>query len=184
MTDAVRRIRSCDEEKQPEIEELARTHYVRIYRICLGLCGNAPDAEDLAQETFVVALSQMSSFRRQAGMYTWLVGIALNLARQFRRKKGWVAARKHPLRATFASRDQGPEAQAETRESTELVRQAIAGLPLKYRSVLLLRELEGLSYKEIARVLGCSIGTVESRLFRARERLRRRIGQGPLRELA
>ena len=150
----------------------------RYQRLVLALSrqmlGPDEDARDLAQETFLRAYRHLSGFRGQASFKTWLVRIAVNLCGHARRRVG----REVPLeedagsRSARAAPEAGPEAMLLDQELAGVVRRALARLPLHYRSVIVLRDLQGLSYRETADVLAIPIGTVMSRLAKARERLR------------
>ncbi len=148
----------------------------RIYRLAYGLLRDAGEAEDVAQEVFVKAWTRLSSFRGASAFYTWLYRVAVNAATDHRKK--WRRRRGLPLGegpgGAEAIPDEGPRPDrlAHGRELGARLEEAIAGLPEKYRTILVLREYEGLSYGELARILGLRKGTVESRLFRARERLK------------
>ncbi len=167
--------------------ELVRQHQDRVYNVCWRICGNRTDAEDLAQETFVRAFEAIARFDGRARFYTWLFRIAANLA---------ISAGRRERRARTVSLDGGPrlvhedEAPAgerlavETaspqesvmdREAQALVLSALAELDEEYRVVVTLRDLESLSYEEIAEVLEVPVGTVKSRLHRGRLALRERL---------
>lgn len=143
-------------------------------RLAYSLVGDAAAAEDVVQETFLAAFSGMRSFRWAASVRTWLVSILVRQAARHRRREG---LRKHALLE-----------EAEAKPAGDAVRQAdmkmdlawaLEGLDERYRQAIVLREIEGLSYDEIARVLSVPRGTVESRLHRARAALREKLsGRG------
>ena len=147
----------------------------RIFRLLNRFTRDRIEAEDLAQEVFVKVFRKLHTFQRDSSFYTWLYRIASNtaadhLARRKRRRLQLVED------VTVLDQDldagdgaAGPLLEEEMRRVT---REVVAGLPEKYRTILILREYEELSYTTIAEVLGCSIGTVESRLFRARKRFK------------
>ena len=158
---------------------LVRRYQDRLYGALVAVVGNEQDALDIAQEAFVRAFGAIAGFRRDAAFYTWLYRIAFNVAASRRRKRvpgtdapehvwsDW--AHKNP------STQDNPVRRAEEAERARAVRSAIAGLEEDQRGVIVLRELEGLSYAEIARVMGVEVGTVKSRLHRARKTLAARL---------
>jgi RNA polymerase sigma-70 factor (ECF subfamily) len=160
---------------------LVARHQDRLYGTLVHLLGSTHDALDVAQETFVLAYQNLNSFRGDSAFYSWLFRIAYNAAVSFRRK------RKRPLpsldhardRDGFDPGDQRPSAdpafEIASHERRQLVHEALAELPEEYRTVLVLKELEGLRYDEIADVIGCPIGTVRSRIHRARSELRDKL---------
>jgi RNA polymerase sigma-70 factor, ECF subfamily len=146
-----------------------------LYGIAHALTGNAADAEDLVQETFAGALS--SRFRGEASARTWLVQILVRRAAMLRRSQ-WRRGRERSLDGAGVS---GPETEAVVPSGTSGTEARLdlstmlASLSHEHRTVIVLRELQGLAYGEIAEVLGVPQGTVESRLHRAREELRKRF---------
>jgi RNA polymerase sigma-70 factor (ECF subfamily) len=141
----------------------------RVYAIAYGLLGHREDAREVAQEAFLKAYRMLGSFRGDAGFYTWLYRIVVNLAIDLRRRD-----RPAPLEDPDRMRDarsEDPAGEAYRGELRAAIRTAIDGLPPEQRAVIVLRELEGLSYAEIAEVEQIPIGTVMSRLFYARRKL-------------
>jgi len=156
-------------------EGLVHRYQQRLLAAMLAVCGSVQEAEDVVQETFLQAFCKLDSFRGDSRFYTWLYRIAFNLSVNRRRKKrpslsteqaggsqGWEAEDQSP----------GPEACLQTVERREQLLAAIARLGPEYRQVLVLRELEGFCYETISEVLSLPIGTVRSRLHRARQQLR------------
>ncbi len=136
-----------------------------VYR----MCGDANLAEDAAQEAFIRAWQHLPNYRPRSPFRNWLYRIATNAARDaLRRERETVDVDQVPLVAL----DAGPEETVERTERGERVRQAVLALPTASRTVLVLREYEGLSYREIADTLSIPIGTVMSRLNYARKQLR------------
>ena len=154
-------------------------HYQRaVYRVAYGLVRNAGDADDLAQETFVRAWQAIGRFRVGEPLYPWLARIAVNQAMSlFRRRRRRPETPLEPL--LEAGRQWGggddPADQAADRDRAAHLEAALAELSHEHQSVLVLRAVEGLSYEEIANVLGVPAGTVMSRLSRARAELRARL---------
>ena len=157
-------------------DELVRRHQVRIYRLARVLAGGDGDAEDLAQETFIRAFRGIARFRGDSSFGTWLHRIALNVI------KSHVSRRARRPRVVSSTPDATRESLIEniaSQDDFELVihrRQAIddalGTLPADHRSLVVLRDIQGLEYHEIASITGLPLGTVESRIFRARQRLR------------
>lgn len=166
--------------------ELVRAFQSKVFNMAYGFTGNRESADDLTQEVFLKAYLALPRFRFGSAFGTWLYRIAVNHLKDFLRKKGKVRE--------VSLEDVGEPASADTVAALEderedarkrrLVRRELAKLPDKYRIVLTLRDVEGLPYEEIARVLGISPGTLDSRLHRARKMLRKKVapvlaGPGP-----
>jgi RNA polymerase sigma-70 factor, ECF subfamily len=157
-------------------DELVRRHQGAIVNLARAMTGGSPDAEDLAQEAFIRAWKGLGTFRGDSAFRTWLHGIALNVVRTHR---GRLARLREFLfdRAGEGDRDPIEMAAVDDRlEERVALRQridrALAQLPAELRTALVLRDVQGFEYREIADALGVPIGTVESRIFRARQRLR------------
>ena len=159
--------------------EIVRRYQRPVYRVAYGLTRNAGDADDLAQETFVRAWQAIGRFRAGEPLYPWLARIAMNQAMSlFRRRKRRPETALEPLLESGRQWGGGddPAQDAERSEHAEHLEAAFAGLTHEHQVVLVLRAVEGLSYEEIAGVLGVPPGTVMSRLSRARAELRARLG--------
>ncbi len=164
------------------LREVIAAFSERITSVVTGMLRDRDAVDDVVQETFVKAFYRIRSFHGDAGLYTWLYRVAVNAAKDHvksRSRRPASAIEDLPLGADgLASTSDGPSIERlEDRELRLAVRAAIQGLPPKFRAVLVLRELEGLRYEEIAQILGISLGTVESRLFRARRRLKARLSR-------
>ncbi len=142
----------------------------RILRLLTRISGNYQDALDLAQETYVRAFTRISQFDGRASFETWLSRIAINLAIQHARRSG-LARRKVQLLLRSDSTTFDP-----TQEHREVLEQALNRLTVQDRALLVLRYQEDYDYRTIAELTGCSIGTVGSRLNRARRRVRELLG--------
>jgi RNA polymerase sigma-70 factor (ECF subfamily) len=159
-----------------EIALTASEHFARIHRAALVLSGNPWDADDLAQETFLVLARQGDSFQGRSSIYTWLYGILLNLDRRERRRYG---LRRRKLRVLWDNQPAdagvapGADAAVEVAEWKKSLWARVARLPDGQRQALVLRFSEGLRYEEIAEVMNCPLGTVKSRIFHALAGLRR-----------
>lgn len=161
---------------QRAFELLVRKYQNKIIQLVGRLVGDA-DAQDVAQETFIKAYRALNGFQGNSAFYTWLYRIGINTA-----KNHLVARGRRPSNQDIDVQDaemfghteqmsdiDTPEAQLLTEEIKTKVEEAIAKLPPDLRQAITLRELEGLSYEEIAEMMDCPIGTVRSRIFRARE---------------
>jgi RNA polymerase sigma-70 factor (ECF subfamily) len=159
-----------------DLQETAREHFDRIHRAALVLSGNPWDADDLAQETFLVLSRQSTTFEGRSSLYTWLYGILLNLDRRERRR---VGMRRKKLQVLWDSEPAdersmpGADAPAEVSEWKNSLWARVARLPDGQRQSLVLRFSEGLRYEEIAEILECPLGTVKSRIFHGLAALRK-----------
>jgi RNA polymerase sigma-70 factor (ECF subfamily) len=157
-------------------EDLVRTYQHRVFGVGLRMLGSRAEAEEIAQETFLRAHRALADFRGEARLGTWLYGIAARLCLN----RLASSERRHP-RADDDALDRVPANVADAAtalERTELeaaLHQAIAELPDERRIVVVLRDVEGLAYEEIAEALGLELGTVRSRLHRARTELKAKL---------
>lgn len=157
--------------------DLVASHRTRLYRFILANIGHAHDAEDLVQQTFVEAYRSLATFRGESEMSTWLFGIALNLVRNYlarapHRKHKFVGAES--LEHT-PSDSVDPAETASQVERLRFLNEAIGTLPKELQVILMLIAVDGISYDEAANLLSVPIGTVRSRLSRARQALRDRL---------
>jgi RNA polymerase sigma-70 factor (ECF subfamily) len=150
-------------------ERLVRVHQDRVYALAYRITGNHEDANDAAQEAFVKAFGGLRQFRGDAAFSTWLHRIASNAALDLVRRRPTAPPAELPL--DLAAPD-GPEDVAYRHEVQRRIHTALGRLPAEYRVAVVLRDLQGMAYDEIARVLHLPIGTVRSRISRAREALR------------
>jgi RNA polymerase sigma-70 factor (ECF subfamily) len=155
----------------------------KVVKLIMRYVKDQAEALDVAQEAFIKAYRAMPRFRGDSAFYTWLYRIAINTA-----KNHLVAARRRPLNYDLDIQDpeqydmqarlkdvDTPEAALLSEEIRETVNRAIEGLPEDLRTAIMLRELEGMSYEEIATAMECPVGTVRSRIFRAREAIDKRL---------
>ena len=160
-------------------ETLVLEYEKNVYNIALRMTGNSEDAADMTQEAFIKAYNSLQSFRGDSKFSVWLYRIVSNVCLDFLRSKN-----RRPTVSLSVEDDDGEDAQldvADESQSPELlldrkltresVRLGLDSLPPDYRQILLLREIQGLSYDEIAQALGLEVGTVKSRIFRAIKRL-------------
>lgn len=172
----VKRIKNGD---MDAFELLVRRYESKVYTVAYRFLGSHADASDLAQETFLRLYQALPSFRGESSFVTWLYSVTANACRDEIRRK-----QRHPVvswenellnngsqavsLAFGRSRIPTPEEAAEQNEFNELIQQCLNDLPKEQRLILVMREIQGLSYAEIAVILECSLGTVKSRLSRAR----------------
>jgi RNA polymerase sigma-70 factor (ECF subfamily) len=166
--DLVRRAKGGDIEA---FAELFLIHKDRVYNIIYRMIGNVQDAEDLTQETFLKAFLGIKGFSFRSSFSTWLCKIAINTCVDMIRRRKFEPKELSPVIP-----DRRNDLEIDERVViSRRIQEAFLSLPPEYRAVLLLRDVEGLSYKEIAESLGIPIGTVRSSLYRAREMLRKRL---------
>ncbi|SFF94682.1 RNA polymerase, sigma-24 subunit, RpoE [Duganella sp. CF458] len=150
----------------------------RLLRLVLRLLRDPAEAEDVVQETFLKAYRALPRFRGEAAFYTWLYRIALNGARNaiLRRRQRSAPQGVAPSQLVAPVPEIGtPESMLLSKQVMLAIDAALEALPLELRSAIVLREIEGLSYEEIAQIMECPLGTVRSRIFRAREAIARRL---------
>jgi RNA polymerase sigma-70 factor (ECF subfamily) len=160
--------------------QLVHCYQDRLFTSIVHLVGQREEAEDIVQDAFVQAMLKLSSFRRDSAFYTWLYRIAFNLALNRRRRNPPELSMEQSSgkSGNDPADPNDPPAQRLLRdERGEQIRAALGELSEEFRTVLVLREIDGLDYKEIARVLDVSVGTVRSRLHRARAFMRDRLRQ-------
>jgi RNA polymerase sigma-70 factor (ECF subfamily) len=162
---------------------LIRKYQHRVLKLVSRFVNDAAEAEDVAQEAFLKAYRALPSFRGESAFYTWLYRIAINTA-----KNALVSNRRRPVDFDLDLQDPDqydrhaklkegdtPEGVLLTEEIRRTVAEAMEQLPEDLRTAIVLRELEGLSYEEIAEAMDCPVGTVRSRIFRAREAIDRKL---------
>ena len=150
-----------------------------VYAIAQRMTGNPEDAADMTQETFIKAYNSLQSFRGDSKFSVWLYRIASNVCLDFLRSRSRKPAvslsveddEGEETELDIADESQSPELLLERGLTRDAVRRGLQALPPDYKQILLLREIQGLSYEEIADVLQIEVGTVKSRIFRARKRL-------------
>ena len=160
-------------------------YYSRVNRLLFRFVHRAEEAEDLAQDTFIKAYRALPNFRSESSFYTWLYRIAINTAKNYFSSQKRQAPllsdltgddSVEPAEMVSMLRDIGtPEHLLMTKEIVQTVSDAIEALPEELKMAISLRELEGLSYEEIAEAMSCPVGTVRSRIFRAREAVAQRL---------
>ena len=165
-------------------EQLILLYEKRVYTIAYKYMGNHEDANDMAQESLIKAYQSIGSFRGDAAFGTWLGKITVNrcLDELRKRKKMQITSLEDPLeledgsvKKELESPAVTPEEHAVQQETAAYMQMLIGELKEEYRTVIALREIEGYSYEDIADILSCSVGTVKSRISRARQYLKERI---------
>ena len=150
----------------------------RIKQLVARYARNAADVEDITQDAFIKAYRALKNFRGDSQFYTWLYRIAINTAKNYLVSSGRRSPAGATLDAQEAEQYEGayalqeaatPDREIQAEEIQQVVSKAISDLPEDLRTAITLRELEGLNYEDIAQVMDCPIGTVRSRIFRARE---------------
>jgi len=168
-------------------EDLVAERSGEIYGLLFRLTENGEEARDLTQETFLRAFQNIDRFRGEADIRTWIYRIAINQARN--RYRWWRRRRRdatvsldatngesnQSLIGTLAEPSQNPEQQTLAREREIALRSALQRLTLAYRETVILRDIEGFTYEEIAATLRINVGTVKSRLARGRQELRKKL---------
>jgi RNA polymerase sigma-70 factor, ECF subfamily len=186
-------VKLAQEGSPAAFEELVTRYQSKVFSMALSFTRNREAADDLAQEVFLKAYLALPKFHGRSEFGTWLYRISINHIRDYLRKKS--RAKEVPLddvrELAFSDKEQTDRAEqerdAEARRT--LVQRFVQGLPEKYRVILTLRDIQGLAYEEIARILRLSPGTVDSRLHRARRMLRGKMaphlaGEGGAHELS
>ena len=166
-------VRLAQEGDDRAFEEVYRRTVERIYAVCLRMCGDAEEASELVQDVFVRAWERLRSFRGDALFTTWLHRLAVNHVLQERRSRGRRASRE--VAAPDLERFGRAAVRAMPGTRIDLER-AIAALPPKARRVLVLRDVEGYKYDEIAEMTGVSLGTVKAQIHRARGLVKEALG--------
>jgi RNA polymerase sigma-70 factor (ECF subfamily) len=178
-------IRQCRRGDSRAMERLILKYQNRIYNVILKICGNPDDASELTQDTFVKAIDKLDTFKGKSSFYTWLFRVAVNLTLNYCKKSAKLGFRS--LEAQWQGDEQArqslkdfisdesaadPAQMAQDRELHELAIKAMMHLDDAQRAVVVLRDIEGMDYAQIAEALDIELGTVKSRLFRARSNLR------------
>ncbi|MBI5635290.1 MAG: sigma-70 family RNA polymerase sigma factor [Nitrospirae bacterium] len=158
-------------------EKIILEYQDRIYNLCLYMLGNKHDAEDAAQDTFIKAYQGLNDFKPEATLYTWLYRIAMNTCIDQKRRPFFESIFRRSVTGEemvidLPSESPSPEKDYESGQIQVALQQALKKLSPKLRAVIVLKELEGLSYEEMATTLDVSIGTIKSRISRARDELK------------
>lgn len=170
-------------------EELIRQYEKKVYTLCFRMCGNSEDAEEAAQDAFLALWRGIDRFRQESSLSTWIYRLATNACidtlRRRKKQSGSVSLDDEELFVDAVDTSPQPQETVEHRETQKLLQEGLSALPEEYRKVLILREIEGLSYTEIAESASIELGTVKSRISRGRSFLRNFLsGNGNFFEIA
>lgn len=177
------KIKQVKKGDQAAFEDVVKIFQNRIYHHCFRMIGNAYEAEDLAQEAFIRAYMNISSFDHHRKFSTWLYRIATNLTIDRLRKRKPDYYLDAEIKGTeglnmysqLQTNERLPEEEVESLELQNHIHQEIASLPPLYRSIIILRYLEEFSLKEISEIMDIPLGTVKTRIHRGREALRKKL---------
>ena len=161
-------------QKKSDFERLAAENERQVYAVCFHMMGNREDAQDCAQETMLRAFRAFASFRGDASFSTWITRIAMNVCTDaLRKRRDAVSLDALREEQGFDPPDAAPTVygRLEEKERLRLLREALSLLPADMREMIVLRDMQGKSYDEIAEILNLPLGTVKSRINRAREKL-------------
>jgi RNA polymerase sigma-70 factor (ECF subfamily) len=167
-------ISKCQQGDQDALKEIFDQYHKKVYRIAYGVVRQREDALDIVQEVFIKLFRSIRNFKGRSKFYTYLYRMALNTAIDHSRKIGKISPSSLDEEGAFQPSDEvekRPDRILIHKEMEEKVNLAMEKLPVDQRKALLLREMEGLSYQEIAELMECSIGTVMSRLHYGRKRI-------------
>lgn len=178
-------VRQCRDGDSVAMERLILRYQNRIYNVILKMCGDPDDAAELTQETFVKVIENIDKFEGRSGFYTWTFRIAVNLTLNFCQKNAKLNLRSldseteqysdqnRQVLSDFLSDENSPDpvSVAQDKELYEIAWKALMGLDDAHRAVIVLRDIEGMNYSQISKVLDVELGTVRSRLSRARSKL-------------
>ena len=180
-------IRAFHEGDKAAFDKLVLNHKDRLFNLCYRLLGDYEEANDSAQETFIKVYRGLKTFRFESAFSTWLYRIAVNTCKNklksstFRRKSKMVpldnpviANRSQPSRE-IQDESLSPAIALEKKERMRAIQKAIDALPPEQKQVVTLRDIEGFSYEEVAEITGFNLGTVKSRIARARQDLRKKL---------
>jgi len=167
-------ISRCQQGDQEALKEIFDKYHKKVYRIAYGVVRQREEALDIVQEVFIKLFHSIKNFKGRSHFYTYLYRMVMNTAIDHARKTGKQAISSLDQEGSFQPSDdleKGPERILLQKELEERVKSAMDKLPAEQRAALIFRDVEGLSYQEMAEAMGCSIGTVMSRLHYGRKRI-------------
>ncbi|MCX7714412.1 MAG: sigma-70 family RNA polymerase sigma factor [Clostridia bacterium] len=177
-------VRLCQKGDHEAFNQLVQLYQSKVINIAYGLLSNTEDAADAAQDTFIKIYRSISSFKGKSSLSTWIYRITVNVCTDILRKRGKqnifsINTHTEDDEREFDIKDPShtPDELAEITEMQKEIRSAIASLPHDYKIVVVLYDIEGLSYNEISQILSCPIGTVKSRLNRGRTLLKNALAE-------
>ena len=180
-------VKRCQAGEREAFNEIVRSYQKKVLNLAYHFLGNYTEAVDLTQDAFIKAYLSIKKFRQESNFYTWLYRITVNLCKnklKYRQRRGYYQKRsldepleleEGNLKFELAANRPNPGELAVNKERNEIIRRAIDSLDERYRVVLILRVREMLRYEEIAKILKCELGTVKSRLHRARLMLKEKL---------
>jgi RNA polymerase sigma-70 factor (ECF subfamily) len=180
-------IRAFHKGDKAAFDRLVLKHKDRLFNVCYRFLGDYEEANDSAQETFIKVYRALKKFRFESAFSTWLYRIAVNTCKNklkssaYRQKRMTVPldnpalANRSQLTREIQDESQSPAIELEKKERMRIIQEAIDALPPEQKEVVTLRDIEGFSYEEVAEITGYNLGTVKSRLARARQDLRKKL---------
>lgn len=170
-------VRSIQDEKSEESFALLYDKYSsRIYNFCLNYLGNEEDARDCTQDIFIKVFRSIGGFRLDSSFYTWLYRIMINTCNDMSRKNKRKVFQQDPVQlSNIGSDEESIASRLTTKQAMAAFQSALGGMKANARTILILRDVEGRSYEEIATICACKTGTVRSRLARARLRMAEKL---------
>jgi len=184
ITDILRKTETDEVSLIESFDEIVAENENKIFNTIFSFVGDYDDALDLTQETFICAFRNISKFRQEASVSTWLYTIAINICKKNYNKKKRILSIfsdsiDNPDNNGYINaqslQEQSIDEKMEINEEQSLIQQEISSLPKRYKTVIILKYLQDLSYEEIADIVGCNVGTVKSRLSRAKDKLKPKL---------